>query len=273
MNIFLIDAFASEAFSGNPAAVVQLDSEPKDIEWMQSVAAEMNQSETCFLWPLSGDDKAEWGLRWFTPVVEVELCGHATLASAHVLWSTGLVKHQEEVRFFTPLVGHYLSCELDKNSGLIRMCFPALSLEPAKIPVGLTEAMGATPTHCGRNERGTLLLQFATADEVRLLSPDFQAMVDATDDVVIATALSDQSEYDVVSRFFAPSKGIDEDPVTGSAHCLIGPWWSRPLKQKKITCYQASKRGGLLNLELVDDNVYISGQAVTVLAGDWKITP
>ena len=277
MKLHLIDAFTEKAFSGNPAAVVLLQSEPQDIAWMQSVAMEMNQSETAFVWPMEGDEstetdqQADWGLRWFTPVIEVELCGHATLASAHALWYAGLIAKDEEANFYTPFAGHYLSCRLDQQAEMIRMCFPARSLEPVEIPKGLAESLGAMPTHCGRNANGTLLLQFSSAQQVRDINPNFIAMAKATDDVVIVTALSDQTGYDVISRFFAPGKGIDEDPVTGSAHCIIGPWWSRPLKQNKIVCYQASKRGGLLNLELDGDKVYISGKAITTLSGDWQI--
>lgn len=277
MNIYLVDAFASKPFTGNPAAVLILDSEPTDTNWMRSVAADMNQSETCFVWPLTDNDKAEWGLRWFTPITEIELCGHATLASAHVLWSTGLVDEDKEVRFFTPYAKHYLQCALDKDnsadSSAIRMSFPARSTEPAKIPDGLVGALGASPTDCGRCDNGSLLLQFSTAEEIRSMRPDFRKLQKCTEDVVIVTALSDQVGMDVISRFFAPGKGLDEDPVTGSAHCIIGPWWSKPLKQQKMVCYQASKRGGVLNLELRDDRVYISGKAVTVLQGDWLITP
>lgn len=289
MKIHLVDAFASEAFAGNPAAVILLNSEPTDFEWMQSIGAEMNQSETCFVWPLKDKTiahsesgargklgafsqlKADWGLRWFTPKIEIQLCGHATLASAHILWQEGLVEADAEVRFFTPMAEHYLSCEKNIETGYIRMSFPSVPLEPAEIPAGLAKALGATPTHCGRNENGSLLLQLKTAEEVRSITPDFRAMQAATTDVVIITALSDQPGVDVISRFFAPGKGIDEDPVTGSAHCIIGPWWGRPLKQKSLVCYQASTRGGLLHLELEPDRVFLSGQAITVLSGDWKI--
>lgn len=285
MKIHLVDAFTSEAFAGNPAAVVLLDAEPTDFDWMQSVAMEMNQAETAFVWPLSKDtaakEKANMGLRWFTPTVEIQLCGHATLASAHILWQEGLVETADEVRFFSPMAGHHLTCEkasgrdseIDSETDRIRMSFPAVAVEPAEIPAGLVDALGATPTHCGRNNNGTLLLQFKTAEEVRSINPDFRAMQEATADVVIVTALSDQSGWDVISRFFAPSHGIEEDSVTGSAHCIIGPWWARPLKQKTLVCYQASKRGGVLYLELEQDRVFISGDAITVLSGDWKIDP
>ena len=252
---------------------------------MQSVAMEMNQAETAFVWPLKQQEsarsesgahsemKAAWGLRWFTPTVEIQLCGHATLASAHILWQEGLVEPDAEVRFFTPMAGHHLTCEKNSETDRIRMSFPAVAVEPVEIPAGLVDALGATPTHCGRNNNGTLLLQFKTAEEVRSINPDFRAMQEATADVVIVTALSDQSGWDVISRFFAPSHGIEEDSVTGSAHCIIGPWWARPLKQKTLVCYQASKRGGVLYLELEQDRVFISGYAITVLSGDWKIVP
>ena len=278
MKIHLVDAFATKAFAGNPAAVVLLDSEPTDFDWMQALGAEMNQSETCFVWPLKetrdqGGTPADWGLRWFTPEAEVQLCGHATLASAHILWTEGLVGKNEVVRFFTPLAGHYLNCEFEAETDAIRMGFPALGVEPAEVPSGLAEALGAVPSHWGRNANGSLLRQFKTAEEVRSIKPDFPAMKESTSDVVIVTAMSDQAGYDVISRFFAPGEGIDEDPVTGSAHCIIGPWWARPLKQKSLVCYQASSRGGLLHLDLEPDRVFLSGHAVTVLSGDIKIEP
>jgi PhzF family phenazine biosynthesis protein len=275
VKIHLVDAFTDKAFAGNPAAVVLLDQEPTDFDWMQSIGMEMNQAETAFVWPLSNETAVEgnagWGLRWFTPKVEIRLCGHATLASAHILWQEGLVEADAEVRFFTPMAGHHLTCDKNTENGFIRMSFPAVAVEPAEIPEGLAEALGATPTHSARNKNGSLLLQFKSAQEIRSINPDFQAMQKATDDVVIVTALSDTPGLDVISRFFAPGKGIDEDSVTGSAHCIIGPWWSRPLKQKSMVCYQASNRGGILHIELEDDKVNISGNAVTVLNGDWIV--
>lgn len=275
MKIHLVDAFTDKAFRGNPAAVVLLDSEPTDFEWMQFVGMEMNQAETAFIWPLSNETaakgRADWGLRWFTPTIEIQLCGHATLAGAHILWQEGLVEEGAEVRFYTPMAGHYLTCEQNSESGRIRMCFPSVMVEPARIPEGLAKALGATPTHCARNENGSLLLQFKSAAEIRSINPDFRVMQEITDDVVIVTALSDQPGLDVISRFFAPGKGIEEDSVTGSAHCIIGPWWSRPLKQKSLICYQASKRGGILHIDLEDDKVFLSGTAVTVLSGELKI--
>lgn len=273
MKLHLIDAFTDKAFSGNPAAVVLLDQEPTDFDWMQSVAMEMNQAETAFVWPLQNNPGAEWGLRWFTPAIEIQLCGHATLASAYALWSEGLVAAENAVRFFTPMASHYLSCELNRDDESIRMCFPAIEVESYSIPEVLVEVLGETPTYCARSKNGSLLLQYKSAEQIRSMQPDFQALEKATDDVIIVTALSDQIGYDVISRFFAPGKGINEDSVTGSAHCIIGPWWSRPLKQKNLVCYQASARGGVLKIELQDDKVFLSGNAVTTLSGDWKIEP
>lgn len=273
MKMHMVDAFTAQPFKGNPAAVVILDSEPTDFTWMQSVGAEMNQSETCFVWPLKSESKAEWGLRWFTPEVEIQLCGHATLASAHILWSEALVESDRPVRFFTPMVGHYLSCSLDQEDQSIRMCFPAMSVEIFDAPAGVAAALGADILDCQRCSNGTLLLEIASGEELIGLNPDFRKLAESTSDVVIVTALSDRESEHVVSRFFAPGKGIDEDPVTGSAHCIIGPYWGARLGRNSLVCYQASKRGGVLSLELEEDKVYISGQAVTVMQGDWKIDP
>jgi len=280
----LVDAFTAKPFKGNPAAVVFVDSEPTDFAWMQSIGAEMNQPETCFVWPLNenqgqgdasaqSESKADWGLRWFTPEVEIQLCGHATLASAHMLWSEGLVEVSQPVRFFTPMVGYYLNCSLDQENQSIRMSFPAMSVESFDVPAGVIEALGVDILDSQRCPNGTLLFEIASDEELIGLKPDFCKLAESTSDVVIVTALSDRDSENVVSRFFAPDKGIDEDPVTGSAHCIIGPYWGARLGRTTLVCYQASKRGGFLNLELAGDKVYISGQAVTVMQGDWKIDP
>jgi PhzF family phenazine biosynthesis protein len=273
MKMHLVDAFSAQPFRGNPAAVVILDSEPTDFAWMQSIGAEMNQSETCFVWPLENNPEADWGLRWFTPEVEIQLCGHATLSSAHMLWSEGLVEANQPVRFFTPMVGHYLSCSLDQENQFIRMSFPAMSVESFDAPAGVIEALGTDILDSQRCANGTLLFEIASDEELIGLKPDFRKLAESTSDVVIVTALSDRESENVVSRFFAPGKGIEEDPVTGSAHCIIGPYWGARLGRTTLVCYQASKRGGILNLELAEDKVYISGQAVTVMQGDWKIDP
>ncbi len=281
MEMYLVDAFTAVSFKGNPAAVTILESEPTDFGWMQSVAAEMNQSEACYVWPLNSESgaysesKADWGLRWFTPEAEIQLCGHATLASAHVLWSQGMVEKEQEVRFFTPMVGHHLSCSLDQKNRYIRMSFPAMSLDSFELPTGISEALGTEVIDCMRNENGSLLLKLDSAQTLIELEPDFRKLKESTSDVVIVTALSDRSSEHVVSRFFAPSHGIDEDPVTGSAHCIIGPYWGERLGRDSLICYQASKRGGVLHLDLDLEagRVYISGQAVTVLSADLKITP
>ncbi len=269
MKIHLVDAFTDKAFAGNPAAVVLLDAEPTNFDWMQLLAMEMNQSETCFVWPLKDNSQADWGLRWFTPGVEVQLCGHATLATAHILWQEALVSRDQPITFYTPLAGHYLTCDFNIEIETVLMAFPEVSLTPAPLPAGLVEALGnCKPTHSGRTDNGTLLLQFKTAEEVRGMTPDFRAMLEATSDCVLVTALSDRPGFDVISRFFAPSAGIDEDPVTGSAHCILGPWWGKRLKQKSLSCFQASRRGGVVQLELMDGKVYLSGHAVSLMRGE-----
>ena len=273
MNLHLVDAFTDHAFSGNPAAVMLLASEPTDEGWMQSVAMEMNQAETAFVWPLSNNSRADWGLRWFTPTVEVDLCGHATLASAHVLWQEGQASKHDVVSFYTPKAGHYLQCSENTAESSIRMTFPVVPLEPTEIPLALSRAVGVKPMHCSQTENGTSFLQLKSAEEVRTAAPNFTEMANVTENNVIISAMSDQIGLDVISRFFAPSKGIDEDSVTGSAHCALAPWWSRKLKQKTLACYQASPRGGHLLVEVDEDKVVLNGKAVTTMRGNWSVLP
>jgi PhzF family phenazine biosynthesis protein len=250
-----VDAFTDRPFAGNPAAVCVLDS-PADAEWMQRVALEMNLSETAFL--VRRDDGFD--LRWFTPAAEVELCGHATLASAHVLWEDGHLAAGETARFFT--ASGTLTAE--QRDDWIELDFPAEPAEPCPLPAGLEAALGAEPTWVGHN-RFDYLVELATEAEVRSLAPDVAALerIDARGFVVTSPATT--APFDFVSRFFAPHVGIAEDPVTGSAHCCLGPYWADKLGKRELVGYQASKRGGVVRVRPEGERVKLLGQAVIVL--------
>lgn len=258
MKITTVDAFTSERFRGNPAAVCILP-EPRDEGWMQSVAREMNLSETAFLRARPDG----FDLRWFTPSVEVALCGHATLASAHVLWETGLLKPDEQARFHT--LSGVLTAE--RKDGLIELNFPANPPDPADAPEGLAEALGITPKYAGRS-KFDYLVELHSEVAVRSLKPDFRRLREIPVRGAIVTSRAETPGYDFVSRFFAPGSGVDEDPVTGSAHCCLAPFWSTRLNKTEFMAYQASARGGVLRLRLDGDRVRLGGHAVTVLRGE-----
>ena len=261
LTIVQVDAFTCEPFGGNPAAVCVLP-RPADPAWMQRVAREMNLSETAFL---VGDESGEYDLRWFTPAVEVDLCGHATLASAHVLWEDGHLPRD------APAVFHTRSGRLSamRRGDWIDMDFPAEPAEPVPVPAGLAEALGAAPVHFGRN-RFDYLVEVDSEATVRRLAPDIRGLAALPVRGVIVTARSETEEFDFVSRFFAPRAGVDEDPVTGSAHCCLGPYWRRRLGRDAFTAWQASARGGVVKVEVAGDRVLLSGQAVTVLRGELR---
>jgi len=253
--IYQVDAFTNKPFSGNPAGVCIMPVHG-DEAWMQQVAREMNLSETAFLNP----DVGGFHLRWFTPAVEVDLCGHATLASAHVLWETGTLPPDQEANFHTasgPLTAR-------KEGEWIWMDFPALPPQDMTPPTGLAEALGIKPAYVGQN-RLDLLVGVDTADEVRGLHPDVARLRSVDTRGVIVTAPSDQPEYDFISRAFFPALGIDEDPVTGSAHTVLGPYWSERLGKTELVGYQASVRGGVVKVQTKDDRVLLGGQAGTVM--------
>ncbi|HVR38741.1 MAG TPA: PhzF family phenazine biosynthesis protein [Thermoanaerobaculia bacterium] len=256
MRLLQIDAFTSEPFRGNPAAVCFLDS-ARDAEWMQGVAAEMNLSETAFLEPR--DDG--WSLRWFTPAIEVELCGHATLASAHALWEEGLLAHDATARFHT-LSGLLTA---SRTGDWIELDFPAKPEERADPPAELLPALGTDAVYVGRN-KFDYLVEVASEEIVRALKPDHALLRTIPVRGVIVTSRS--SEYDFISRFFAPGSGVDEDPVTGSAHCCLGPYWAQRLGKNEFVAYQASPRGGVVRVRLEGDRVKLGGRAVTVLRGE-----
>jgi len=226
---------------------------------MRHVAAEMNLSETAFLVPC--DDG--FRLRWFTPTVEVDLCGHATLAGAHVLWEEGHLAAGAVARFHTRS-GLLLAA---RRGEWIELDFPATPPEPAAAPAGLEEALGIRAVWTGRS-RFDYLVEAESAAVVREMRPDFTALARAEARGVIVTSGADAPPYDFVSRFFAPAAGIDEDPVTGSAHCALAPFWGARLGKTEMTAYQASARGGVVKARLAGDRVILGGQAVTVLRGE-----
>ena len=257
--ISVVDAFTATAFRGNPAGVCVVD-EPAEEAWMQSVAAEMKHAETAFV--VQAGDASRWGLRWFTPTVEIDLCGHATLAAAHVLWETGRAARTEPLRFHT-LSGE-LGARLDGE--LIELDFPAVPLTVTSPPFGLGAAIGCEPVDSGTDGR-SWLVEVGSAADVRALEPDIGAVAGLVDHLLVVTARGD-GDRDVVSRVFAPNVGVDEDPVTGSAHCLLGPWWAERLGRDVLRCEQASARGGELRVTVDGERVRLGGHAVTVLAGE-----
>ena len=248
----VVDAFTAEPFTGNPAAVGVLDA-PRDAAWMQRVAREMNLSETAFLEAV----EEGWSLRWFTPTTEVKLCGHATLASAFVLWETGALPVAEVARFHT--LSGVLTCR--REGAWIEMDFPAVIARTIPPPSGLCEALGCELTATAANGMD-YLVEVADEKTLRALRPDFTALARQPVRGVIVTCRSETPPFDFISRFFAPAAGVDEDPVTGSAHCALGPWWQAKLGRDEFTAWQASARGGLVKLAVRGDRVLLRGQAV-----------
>jgi PhzF family phenazine biosynthesis protein len=258
MRLLQIDAFTSEAFKGNPAAVCFLDG-ARDDRWMANVAAEMNLAETAFL--QARDDG--WSLRWFTPTVEVDLCGHATLASAHAIWSEN-ISSDAVLRFHTK--SGVLTAARDGD--FIELDFPAKRDEQIAAPAGLLDALGTTnATYVGRNQFD-YIVELPSEKDVHNLRPDHGVLRQLPVRGIIVTSRADGSEYDFVSRFFAPGSGVDEDPVTGSAHCCLTPYWAQRLGKNEMNAYQASPRGGAVRVRLDGDRVKLGGRAVTVLRGE-----
>lgn len=257
-HITQVDAFTGEPFSGNPAAVCIMEA-PADEQWMQNVAKEMNLAETAFLYPENG----AYRLRWFTPKVEVALCGHATLASAHVLWQDGHLPSDRSAQFDT-LSGRLTA---SRAGEWITLDFPAKRAESAQAPPDLIESLGVRPINIVRNVFD-FLVEVESADEVRSLEPDITRLAKVDMRGVIVTARSDDERYDFISRFFAPAAGVNEDPVTGSAHCALAPYWAEKLGRNELVGYQASDRGGIVRVQVRGDRVLLAGQAVTVLRGE-----
>jgi len=272
MPLYQVDAFTRVPFRGNPAAVCLLDA-PRDADWMQDVAGEMNLAETAFLSPEQG----AWRLRWFTPAVEVPLCGHATLASAHVLWESGRAKPAETLAFET-LSGR-LSAECESD-GWIRLDFPALPPRPASCPppLGLLAALGLAASALRRvyevprpnaSDGPSWLVELASVAALRALAPDFRALRAVEGHAVIASSRG-EGEHDFASRFFAPKAGVDEDPVTGSAHCSLAPFWCARLGRSELSGVQLSQRTGVVRVRTRGARVHLLGEAVTVLRGELR---
>jgi PhzF family phenazine biosynthesis protein len=257
-----VDAFTETPFAGNPAVVVLLD-RPREDAWMGSLAREMGVSETAFVTPRPNG----FDLRWFTPAVEVDLYGHATLASAHALWQEARVAPGASIRFHTRsgLLG------AARRDPWIELDFPAAPPAAESAPAGLAEALGAEPRWSGRARTGDWLIELAEEAAVRALAPDFERLAAVPARGIIVTAGADAGAgHDFVSRFFAPNVGIDEDPVTGSAHCALAPFWAGRLGKSEMIGYQASPRGGTVRVRVEGDRVVLGGQAVTVLRGELK---
>jgi len=259
VKLFQVDAFTDTPFSGNPAAVCLLAGE-RSAKWMQDVAAEMNLSETAFLWPLTEG----YSLRWFTPATEVDLCGHATLASAHTLWESGTLDKSQPAIFFTR--SGKLTAVLEDDG--IEMDFPASEAETAEVSPDLLVALGTGAVEVLR-AGNKLLIVVDGEDKVRRLQPDFAALSSLPERGVMVTSRANTAGIDFVSRYFAPWVGIDEDPVTGSAHCVLGPYWAKKLGKSNLRAYQASARGGVLDVRPEGGRVYLRGRAVTVLSGNY----
>jgi PhzF family phenazine biosynthesis protein len=255
---FLVDAFTDRAFAGNPAVVCPLPAW-RDASWLQVVAREMNQSETGFV--VARED-GSFDLRWFTPKVEVDLCGHATLASAFALWQTGFATRGEPIRFSTRSGILTATPRGDE----IELDFPLQPEQPAPAPAGLAEALGIEPVYVGRNQFD-YLAEIASADVLRRLDPDFARLAAVECRGTIVTARSDDPRYDFLSRFYAPAAGIPEDPVTGSAHCCLADFWGKRLGKTSLVGYQASPRGGIVRVTVRGSRVLLGGRAVLIARG------
>lgn len=250
--LYVVDAFAAAPFTGNPAAVCILDA-PAEEGWMQSVAREMNLAETAFLSPIEGG----YWLRWFTPALEVDLCGHATLASAFALWNQCRISESEDARFHTR--SGWLTCR--KRDDWIEMDFPALTIEPCPVPDTMGEALGFSPSRMFRSSMD-FLVEVPDEEALRGLSVNLNTLAKLPVRGVIVTCKSQTAGYDFISRFFAPAVGVNEDPVTGSAHCALAPYWGPQLQKSQMKAYQASERGGVVHVELHGNRVLLRGQAV-----------
>ncbi|MET7294552.1 PhzF family phenazine biosynthesis protein [Streptomyces griseoloalbus] len=266
MRIRIVDAFTDRPFAGNPAGVLLLDAFPDDGR-LQNIALEINHAETAFAHPLPAGGEADWALRWFTPAVEVAMCGHATLATAHVLHTTGA--HKGPVRFATR---SGVLVATPGEDGAVTLDFPTAPLTAVDVPEGVAEALGAAPLTAfdtGPNI-GDLLVEVADERTVHALRPDLRALAAYSERGIIATARAENPAlgYDFVSRCFFPNVGIDEDPVTGSAHTALAPYWSERLGRSVLTGLQASPRSGRVRTELRGERTLLSGRAVTVIEGD-----
>lgn len=256
--LYQVDAFSDRPFGGNPAAVCLLEAMPAD-DWLQAVAAEMNLSETAYL-VREGDG---FRLRWFTPLVEVDLCGHATLASAHVLWQHRNVPREAPIRFFTRSGELRATC----RDGRIWLDFPSSVCTPCEPPEGLLSALGVSAVAVGKT-KFDYLVEVEREAIVRRLTPDFRALSKVAARGIIVTSRATTEGIDFVSRFFAPAAGVDEDPVTGSAHCALGPYWHAQLGRATLVGWQASVRGGEVLVDVRGERTWLGGKAVTVVRGE-----
>jgi PhzF family phenazine biosynthesis protein len=256
IRIVTVDAFTNTPFAGNPAAVCVMP-EPRPDAWLRNVAREMNLSETAFLVPRNGD----FDLRWLTPAVEVDLCGHATVAGAHVLWEDGHLPPGKQARFHTR--SGLLTA--DRRGDWIELDFPVKIATAADPPVELLPALGVISPLAVTKNVFDYLVEVESEEQLRALKPDHSTLRKIPVRGVIVTARSSTPEFDFISRFFAPGSGIDEDPVTGSAHTALGPYWGAKLGKAEMTGYQASARGGVVRVRLNGERVILGGQAVTVM--------
>jgi len=259
IRIVQVDAFTNRPYAGNPAAVCVL-SEPRPDQWMRDVAREMNLSETAFLTPHDGG----YNLRWLTPVVEVDLCGHATVASAHVLWEDRHLPEGRQARFFTR--SGLLTA--DRRGEWIELDFPAKLAAAAEPPADLLRSLGVERANFVGRNAFDYLVEVDSEETLRALAPDHTALGKIPVRGVIVTSRASTAEFDFVSRFFAPGSGINEDPVTGSSHTALGPYWAERLGKSELTAYQASARGGVVRVRLNGERVILGGQAVTVMTGE-----
>ena len=256
---YQVDAFAVKPFKGNPAAVFLLESARED-SWLQAVAEEINLPETAFLLPKGHD----YQLRWFTPTTEVGLCGHATIASAHILYEFGFYDLDETINFHTR--SGIISSTI--NRGTIELDMPRLSIKASPMPDGLLNILGTEPLATYVTEAKTLIAEMPTAELIRSFVPDFKQIEKLDFEGLAITALSDDPRFDFISRYFSPRDGIPEDPVTGMTHCALAPYWEAKLGKTDFHAYQASSRGGELWLHVTPNRVFVGGKAVTVLAGE-----
>jgi len=256
--IYQVDAFTTEPFRGNPAGVCILEAEMPDV-WMQNVAMEMNLSETAFIIP----DKDFFTIRFFTPEAEVPLCGHATLSTAHIIFEQGIIKEEAELR----LLSKAGELTIRKSGSWITMNFPAYDLEPIETPDIMKDILGIRPVEVYMTGHGWTFVLMNSEHEVRSLKPDFKLMKNSGFGDMIVTAPSDDKNFDFCVRCFVPALGIDEDPVTGSAHCSLVPFWHKKSGRREFVSHQVSKREGVLKVALAGDRVEISGQARTIIAG------
>lgn len=259
--VYVVDAFAEKPFTGNPAAVVFLDG-PRDDAWRAAVAREFNLSETAFV----EAEGTAFRLRWFTPAVEVSLCGHATMAAAHALWESGHLPAGAPAEFLTKSG----TITATRDDGHITLDLPARPVTVAKPPPGLLALLKDTPLWFGANDE-LQLAEMDSEETVRRAAPDFAALAAVSPKGLVLTAPARRKTYDFVSRCFFPAEGIPEDPVTGSAHCALGPYWAERLKKPVLTAFQASARGGVLLVRPKGERVDVAGRALTVWSGTLNV--